>query len=181
MGNVWFFFSVSAKQLECPPDVPQFPCNSNICHAMTCTSINKARCVVNNCGTCEARFFKGSVDVTGRCTRQGRSVGDQCPIRSCKQICHNKVQPCDYMKCQKFPKATCCPSCDGCSVDFFLGSKNVTSKCAKLQWDEPVVMLFRYSFAVGWRFPTDLTSIGRCCRLFPLRCQHSINMKNLRN
>lgn len=58
---------------SCPPGVPVVFCLVNPCNFATCANFPNARCIFDNCGGCNARFFVGSSrEVTGRCTAGGK-------------------------------------------------------------------------------------------------------------
>ena len=53
----------------CPPGVPIAFCinAATACDEATCPNFPNARCVFDNCGGCNTKFFIGRRDVTNRC------------------------------------------------------------------------------------------------------------------
>ena len=56
---------------SCPPDVPLVTCTNaaTACEEEICPNFRNARCVFDNCGGCNTKFFVGQTEVTDRCGR----------------------------------------------------------------------------------------------------------------
>ena len=60
----------------------------------------------------------------------GWRVPAQYRLKSCKDPVACVQDPCQVTACPKFPKAKCVSNfCGGCNAHFFVGLKEVTSKC----------------------------------------------------
>ena len=56
---------------SCPPGVPIVRCANapTACEEEICPNFRNARCVFDNCGGCNTKFFVGQREVTDRCGR----------------------------------------------------------------------------------------------------------------
>ncbi|BFZ05248.1 hypothetical protein BsWGS_08287 [Bradybaena similaris] len=57
------------RRLPVPPcDTYYVNCAVSPCRFNTCDAVPEAICVANYCGGCNARWYRGSEDVTDQCT-----------------------------------------------------------------------------------------------------------------
>ncbi|XP_019849765.1 PREDICTED: papilin-like [Amphimedon queenslandica] len=120
---------------SCPPDVPLVSCvnAATACEEEICPNFRNARCVFDNCGGCNTKFFVGQREVTDRCGR----VGDRPPSATCPpnvpiHRCANAPTACEEATCPNFPNARCIfDNCGGCDAKFFVGNRDVTKRCGR--------------------------------------------------
>ena len=160
-GTLWFMWVVGLVSAEmacldpeavCANCTLPVQCLADPCSGAICRSSPDARCVVDNCAGCEARFVdRRERDITSTCNdflpcsrrggwdlhvRCGRLQRDLCPESSYCDVdpfgryatccCQDTLQcasnHCKYRDCPTYPDAVCQRKCGSCDIMFVTDS-----------------------------------------------------------
>ena len=60
--------------VTCPANKPPIICSINPCDHQTCPQYPEAKCIVDRCGQCKAKFIVNQEDVTDQCSMLNHNI-----------------------------------------------------------------------------------------------------------
>ena len=68
--------------VDCPSNKPAVFCHIDLCNYQTCPNIPQAKCKLDICGGCQARFYLNDTEVTDECSKYCTNILITCTVLS---------------------------------------------------------------------------------------------------
>ena len=67
--HIYFLYTV-----DCPSNKPALICSIDLCDHQTCPNVTQAKCKLDICGECRARFYINDTEVTDECSKSCTNI-----------------------------------------------------------------------------------------------------------
>ena len=64
----------SLYTVDCPSNKPAVICSIDLCDYQTCLNFQQAKCKLDTCGGCQARFYINDTEVTDECSKSYTNI-----------------------------------------------------------------------------------------------------------